>query len=110
VILAFLSSEDIETYLRTRELQAFTPKTITERARLRADLRRIRIRGYATSSEEVYAGAGGVAAPIFNSTSDVIASLGVSAPLARLPIEKANALAPEVIRRATLVTEALKPR
>jgi IclR family transcriptional regulator, acetate operon repressor len=110
VILAFLSPAEIDTYLSFGEPQAFTSKTITDRDALRAELARIRALGYAISSEEVYAGAAGVAAPIFNRTGEVIASLGVSGPLSRLSDHKAEALAPAVRQYAQLVSNALRPR
>jgi DNA-binding IclR family transcriptional regulator len=69
-------------------LESFTPKTITESTRLRADLRLIRNRGYALSQEEVYEGARGVAAAIFDGTGAVCGSLAIPGPVHRFRNER----------------------
>jgi IclR family KDG regulon transcriptional repressor len=59
-ILACLPAEDLEEFLRTTELRAFTPKTITDPEELRAELEEVVARGYATDLEEYETGTNAV--------------------------------------------------
>jgi DNA-binding IclR family transcriptional regulator len=55
----------------------FTPYTITQPARLRRQLARVRKDGYATTVEEMTLGACSIAVPIRDRSGDVIAALGI---------------------------------
>jgi len=48
----------------------------------------IRRRGYALSHDELQAGAAGIASPIFDGQHNVIASIGIVAPVDRMPAER----------------------
>ncbi len=109
-ILAFLPKPEIDRYLASGPLQHFTPNTITDPTHLGRELARIRKRGYASSRQEVVLGAGGVAAPIFDSTGQAIASIGVSAPLHRLTAAKITDIFPEVLRHAEKMSAELGRR
>jgi IclR family acetate operon transcriptional repressor len=109
-ILAFLPKPEIDRYLASGPLQRFTPDTITDPTHLDRELVRIRKRGYAVSRQEVVLGAGGVAAPIFDSTGQVIAGIGVSAPLQRLTAAKIVETAPEILRHAEKMSAELGRR
>jgi DNA-binding IclR family transcriptional regulator len=109
-ILAFLPKPEIDRYFASGPLQRFTPDTITDPTHLGRELARIRKRGYAVSRQEVVLGAGGVAAPIFDSTGQVIASIGVSAPLQRLTAAKIVETVPEVLRHAEKMSAELGRR
>jgi DNA-binding IclR family transcriptional regulator len=107
VMLAFLPEPEITRYLQMQPLQAFTADTITNPKRLRDDLACIRKQGYAVSRQEVYLGAAGVAAPIFNADNNAVASLGVSAPLVRLTPKRVLEIAPDVVRHAREISTVL---
>lgn len=64
VLLAFGPPELAEDVLDRTPLTARTPETITDRARLAADLRATRRRGYAVDRGEFQTGMTGVAAPV----------------------------------------------
>lgn len=61
-------------------LQRITPYTITQPARLRAQLDRVLTDGYATTVEEMTLGACSVAVPISRHDAGVVAALGVVVP------------------------------
>ncbi len=58
-------------------LTAHTPFTITDPARLVADLAEVRRRGYATTVDEMTVGASSVAVPVQASDGAVVASIGI---------------------------------
>ncbi len=65
-------------------LERLTPHTLATPQALRADLARVRERGYAIDHEEYEAGVVCVAAPIFGPTGEVIAAASISGPAARM--------------------------
>jgi DNA-binding IclR family transcriptional regulator len=77
-LLAFEPEELWSQYLRSCELDPFTPNTITSADALFADLRRIRREGYAVSDQDVTVGIAAVAAPVFDQRGHVTASLSIS--------------------------------
>lgn len=81
--LAFLDEEDREGYLTNRHLERITDTTIVDVAALRDELERIRNRGYAISFGERQAGAGSVAAPLFDHNGQPSAVISVCGPLER---------------------------
>lgn len=77
-ILAFLPEQEIEEYLASAELRAFTPETITDPALLTNELKKIRSSGIAYNREELAHRIIALAAPIFNLYGEVTASVAVS--------------------------------
>ncbi len=73
------------------------PSTITEPEVMRAELAAIRQRGYATSFEETDEGAMGIAAPVYDHTGQLVAGIGIAAPLSRVPPERIAPLAEQVL-------------
>jgi DNA-binding IclR family transcriptional regulator len=64
-------------------LRRITPHTITQPARLRAQLERVLVDGYATTAEEMTLGACSVAVPIRRHEAEVVAALGIVVPSLR---------------------------
>jgi DNA-binding IclR family transcriptional regulator len=69
---------------RERELVAFTPRTITDPARLAAEIERVRERGFATVFGEREPDVNAIAAPVFGRDRRLEAIIGVQGPAARL--------------------------
>lgn len=84
--LAFLPPAEIEFYLENT-LEQVTPSTVTDRDQLRRQITEIRRRGYALSFGERQAGAGSVAAPVFDYQNLPIAVISVCGPAERLAQE-----------------------
>ncbi len=95
-ILAYLPRDERKDVL-SGPFQAYTSRTITDPARLRIELQRIRAQGYAMAFEELEEGLHAVSAPIFNYEGHVIASLSVSGPAYRLTPERMREIAPKVV-------------
>lgn len=83
-LLAYLPEERIEQIIREQGLAAFTSRTLTDPARLRAELAAIRTRGWAMDDEERTEGMRCVAAPIFNAFREATAGVSVSGPTGRM--------------------------
>jgi IclR family acetate operon transcriptional repressor len=105
-ILAFLSPDEIEAYLR-RRLKAMTRRTITDPKRLRKHLAEVRERGYADSWEEVYPTAVGVAAPILGVEGWATASLGIAGPVHRFTPERVERIAERLLPAAKDLTQKI---
>ncbi len=103
-LLACLPDEEIDRFLR-RRLKAHTPLTLTDPPRMRREIQRIRVAGYAVDNEEFEAGLKCIAAPLRDHTGAAVASMGVACPAVRLPEERLGALVPlvrEAARGASL--------
>lgn len=70
------------------QLQALTPKTITQRGELDRQLRDIRRRGFAETVDELEDGFSGVAAVVRSGTGKVLGALSICGPTQRLSAER----------------------
>lgn len=78
-LLAFLPEAEIDLLLGKGPLPRLTPKTITNPARLRVELARVRKLGYAVSDEQNELGIRSVAAPIFDRSGRAVAAVNLGA-------------------------------
>jgi IclR family acetate operon transcriptional repressor len=83
VFLAHMPEAERQQIL-ARPLEALTPRTVTDPARLRRQLEEVRVRGYATIQDELEKGLNAVAAPVRQANGDVVAAVSVSGPSFRL--------------------------
>jgi DNA-binding IclR family transcriptional regulator len=84
VVLAHLPPAEIDDYL-DQPLEAFTPRTTTDPARLRRRLEEVRQAGFAWTAEEFHAGITSVAAPVFAPSGSVVAAVHCHGPSYRFP-------------------------
>lgn len=97
VLLAHIAAAELRTYLERHELKPFTPRTITAVPSLEEELARVRGQGFAFDDEELAQGIRCLAAPVRNFAGQVVAAIGVSAPVWRLGMERVPHLA-EVVK------------
>lgn len=76
MILAHVSADDLDRLL-TAPLTRYTPRTITDPDRLRADLARIRRQAYAQDMGEHNITVHAIAAPVFDATGRFLAALSI---------------------------------
>ena len=81
-LLAFLPDDEIDAYLHG-SLSQLTDSTVTNVAVLRRELREIRERGWASSSQERQAGASAVAAPVLDRNNSPAAVISIGGPAER---------------------------
>jgi DNA-binding IclR family transcriptional regulator len=91
VILAYLPDERINQII-ARGLPAFTKNTITDAARLKTELTKIKNNGYAFSNSEFAEGGVAFAAPILDSGSNVTGCINIVVPVDRFNDEKKERL------------------
>lgn len=105
-ILATLTQPEQDAYLG-RPLEAVTARSITDPARLRAELELTASRGFALSDGELDLEVRAVAAAIFSRDRRAIGAMSISCPAHRLPPERADQLGPLVAAAAQRVSERL---
>jgi IclR family pca regulon transcriptional regulator len=87
-ILAFMPGKRLDAVLEKIALDPFTPQTITAKAGLRGELKRVRLQGFAANDEELVTGLRSVAAPVRNFAGEVIAAVNVAVPSERVSMKK----------------------
>ena len=101
VMLAFTPQEEREKLLRQLEIKRLTPNTVGNMQELRTELYRVEKNGYACDLEEHELHIRCIAAPIWDHTGGIHASLSITAPMVRMPVSRLRQLAP-LIQQAGL--------
>jgi DNA-binding IclR family transcriptional regulator len=83
VLLAHLPDEAMEAALQRIKLVRLTPHTITERAALLRELKKVRRNGFAIGYGERIPGGAGIAVPVRDGHEEVVAALSFSMPSSR---------------------------
>ena len=97
----------INRYIEHRELQAFTPRTITDPAKLEAHLKEVRTRGYATDFEEFAKNLYCVAVPVSHGHGGVSGAIGL-ATTASSPADELKRLIRLARRAAEQISAGLR--
>lgn len=83
VLLAGRSDEWLDGFLASADLRQLTPNTVTDRRELRAELMRVRERGWAMVDQELEEGLRSVAAPVRDAAGRVVAAVNVAVNASR---------------------------
>jgi DNA-binding IclR family transcriptional regulator len=104
-MIAFLPDDQIDAMIARADLKETTAKTITDPEKLRAELRKIRSRGYAVNDQEVAIGVTGIAAPVFGISGRPLAAinLSISHPVRANVLEEE--LVPKVLETARSISD-----
>jgi DNA-binding IclR family transcriptional regulator len=108
--LASLSPEELAHILADLELVPHTPKTITSRSVLTAQVKKVRSDGWASSNEEFTPGVVGCAVPLRSAKRHFIAGLGVSLPAAHCRHDEIERFLPDLLEAASQIQELLSAR
>jgi IclR family transcriptional regulator, pca regulon regulatory protein len=86
VLLAYLPTDQLETYLAKAVLTPHTTRTITSVEKLRLALRNVRRNGYALVDQEYEVGLRSMAVPVYAPSGRVVATLNLSGNAPRLSV------------------------
>lgn len=87
VLLAGLSDEELDYYIRRTRRDKLTPHTVTDRERFRSVVLQCRDDGFALVDQELEEGVRSIAAPVKNGRGEVIAAMNVSCHASRVDVE-----------------------
>ena len=109
VLLAGLDEASLAQALSQHELAARTPRTLTRLSDLKAELRRVRERGYCIVDQELEEGLISIAAPIVDRNGAVVAALNISGSSHRTPeAEVVKQFLPQLLSAAAEISQLLK--
>lgn len=103
--LSSLQPAMLDKYLNFANLEPQTEKSLTEPAKLRAQIIEIRKNGFATDSEEFMGGMVAVAVPILDDQKRLMATLSVHAPTQRVSLKDLKGHLPRLQAAATELAE-----
>ncbi|MCK4789111.1 MAG: IclR family transcriptional regulator [Desulfobacteraceae bacterium] len=106
-MLAYLPVDEIEKIIQEKGLQKFTENTITNKAVLLKELKKIAQCGYAIDNMEHEDGVICFAAPIWNHEGKVIASISVAGPSQRITLKMESILAESVMETTRGISKKL---
>lgn len=101
VLLAGLTTDELDHYLEQVRFDQHTPRTITSATALRAELDRVREQGWALVDQELEDGLRSVAAPVRDRDGTVVAAINVATHASRSTLEAMQAeLLPPLLETA----------
>ena len=107
IILSSLSESDLQRYLERHPPVALTPRTITERELLDAEIARVRETGFAYDDGEFNPEVRCVAHGVRDFTNKVVGAIGVSGPIWRLTLQSLGELSQQVAHAAERLSAEL---
>jgi DNA-binding IclR family transcriptional regulator len=90
-----------------RELQSYTPRTITDQRKLEAEVERVRRRGWADAFEERELGLNAIAAPVWASDGTLAGIIALQGPIPRFGRAAARGALPVLRERAAVISAEL---
>lgn len=106
-ILAYLPTNIVMDIIDRKGLPIHTDHTITEKEEFLQELNRVKQKGYALDLEENEYGITCIAAPIFDHSGNVVASVSVSGPTTRMSNARLDELKPMMIEASKAISERL---
>lgn len=108
VLLAALSEEKLEQYLKKVELRKLTPNTVTSKAKLKTLIEETRKQGWCLVDQELDVGLRSLSVPIKNRLGEVVAALNICCPTSRVTFEQMRTqFIPLMMQEARAITAAL---
>jgi IclR family pca regulon transcriptional regulator len=91
LMLAMREPEWLDQWLNQFEIKAYTSHTIASKERMRMELARIRLQGWAVSEQQLELNYRGIAVPLIDRRSAVVGALNVTMPMGNESTEDATA-------------------
>ncbi|MBZ5497392.1 MAG: IclR family transcriptional regulator [Acidobacteriia bacterium] len=107
VLLSGLPEKEVRRLIRIQGLPRLTPRTIVSKQALASELELVRRQGYAMDNEENEADGRCLGAPIVGVGGRIVAALSISAPVFRMDMTRARALAAELVEACRGISRVL---
>ena len=107
IMLTAMSEHEIDAIIQATGMPPRTTKTATDLTTLKAHIAQARKDGYVVDHEEFEDGLVCIAAPVFNYTADLIAAVGLSAPLMRANGDNVRDLVAAVVNAAQALSSEM---
>ncbi|HEY1092050.1 MAG TPA: IclR family transcriptional regulator C-terminal domain-containing protein [Burkholderiaceae bacterium] len=88
VLLSALSEASLDAWIGAHSLPSYTPNTITQPERLRAEINRARQQGYIVVDQELEIGLRTLAVPLKNYRGDIVAAANITTHASRMSCEQ----------------------
>jgi DNA-binding IclR family transcriptional regulator len=109
VLLADLTSDDLDEVIEDFEFRPLTPHTTTSRSELLEELAWVRRSGFAVEREQTYLGMGCVAVPISDDEGRVMAAISASEEVHKLTPQRVETLRGELMRVIPAIKKRILP-
>jgi len=110
LFLALAPAPRRQRLLQSLELRRFTDSTITEKARLEAELKQIRKEQVSFDREEYLVGVVCAAVPVVGHHGEMLAALAVQAPEARMNVQTARSYLPALRSAAAEIADIIQDK
>ncbi len=107
IFLAYTDENQIELPGKNGKLEKYTSKTILSKKVLMASMQDIRDKGYAIDDQELHDDIRCVAAPIWNINHEVVAAIGITAPVSQFEQSDIPSVGEQVKDVAQLLSQQL---
>lgn len=87
ILLAQLSDTDLDHFLSSIVLEAYTDKTVTNVDELRSQIMTARQQGYAVSDQELDSGLRSIAVPVYDAKQHLMGAINISTNAARVDLD-----------------------
>jgi DNA-binding IclR family transcriptional regulator len=108
LLLSLLPERQMKALVRAAPLRRYTERTITDPAKLIAELARTKRAGIGIDDEEFAAGMVAVAVPVIDARGRARAAIAVHAPSVRLPLDAARRQVPTLRKAAAALSGLLR--
>ncbi|MFD2215696.1 IclR family transcriptional regulator [Metabacillus endolithicus] len=105
-IMAFQKQKRINSFLKNT-FYSYTEFTLTDPKELRDEMSKIRKKGYAITPDHFYKGFVGIAAPIYDHTENVVASVSIISSTSRLSEERYPLFIDKIKAASSQISEML---
>ena len=107
ILLAFASKGILESFLSKSAIDKLTLQTITNKRKLKTELKKIRKQGSATSKGERVSDAYAIAAPVFDVDGGLAGALGIAGPVSRFTSDIRKSYQRMIVDHADRLSEQL---
>jgi len=107
VLMAFLPEAESSRIMKQIKLTPFTSNTISSRAKLTDEVKKVRRQGYAFDFRESEEGVECIAAPIRNHMGDTVAALSISGPQRKIGTAQEKEFVSQVVEAGKLISSKM---